>query len=651
MAVKKPTAKSEGLLFPKLDKYFDKRLNLFFYLSMALMTLFSILLFDIRISEGGDDSEYLLNAKKFVEGESFPGFHGALYSMFIGLFIKLVGFKLGLFKVLSIVSLLAGQALLFYSLRTRISSFLLASVLLIASLSSGLIYFGSQTYTEAFYLMLQGLFFLIFFKYIADRPNELKDIKSSWGLYVALSASMFMLATTRNVGIVSLLAVIFFFFVEKRFYQALFAFITYLPFNFGYGLYKKLVWNITESDMSGQMQLVMQKHPYNKALGTEDMSGMVTRVVENLKNFLSKVLMHETGLKSADNKDTSLFLAILIVLVLLVGLVLAFRNKDRVLKFILVYLGMSLGVTFIALHQMWSQARLIIVYIPLIILGVSWTLAQLAKFKKVRALRIVAIALLAIIALKSFTITVGKAKAHQETLTKNLSGNRYYGYTPDWINFLKMSEWVSKNVDEEIMVISRKPSMSFIYGNGREFYPMYRIPVEYADSVLIKAKASGKTALVIKENDLKGKASSVIYQLKPNMDAAISADNVLYSIYLYDEEQIPQVISMLESAGLTSILRIDEFEALLAKAKETTAIIPDKMIQKLLDNNVEYAIVGSLRVNPKQKTNRTINTVARYLAGVQLKYPGILTQVQQVGRNDMEPARLYKIEYARYGLK
>lgn len=643
---------SDSQLFPKLDPVFEKRLNLIFYITLGVLTLFSVLLFDMRISEGGDDSAYLLSAKKFISGEVFPGFHGAFYSMVLGWFIKLFGFKLTLFKLTSMLFLIGGHALLFFSLRKRISPFILGSTLIIMSMSSGLIYFGSQTYTEAFFLLLQGLFFLIFFKYIIDRPNTLSDIKKSWGLYLALAASMFMLSATRNVGIVSLLTVLLFFFTEKRFYQALFTFAAYLPFNFGYGLYKKLVWDVQESDMSGQMKIMMQKHPYNKALGTEDLSGLYTRVIENMKNYLSRVLLHETGLKDLENKDTNLFIALLIIALLTIGLVWAFRKKDKVLKFILLYLGMSLGVTFIALHQMWSQARLVIVYIPLIVISISWTFAQLSKFNKMAFLRAVIIGLLCIIGFKSFVTTVSKTKSHQKVLSKNLAGNKYYGYTPDWINFLKMSSWSAKKVDEGVMIISRKPSMSFIYGNGREFYPMYRIPIEYADSVMVEVNASKKEIFIVKENDLRNKPANIVYTLKKDMLAAISADNTLYSIFLIEPTTAIALEQALDQQNISYMRSGKEFQTeVLDKAKETSAINPDKLVQKLLDNNVQYAIVGSLRVNPKQKSDRTINTVSRYLAGIQLKYPGIFSQVHQIGHNDSEPARLYKFEFDRYGLK
>ena len=353
-------------------------------------------------------------------------------------------------------------------------------------------------------------------------------------MYIVLGATMFMLATARNVAIVSLLSVLLFFLFEKKFYQAGYSFLSFLLFSIPYSLYRKIVWGVEKSDMSGQIELMMQKHPYNKALGSEDLSGLFTRVVENLKNYLSKIFLKEIGLKDLASNETSLFIALLIVGILLLGLILAFISRNKTMKFFLIYLGMFLGAIFISLHQMWSQSRMIIVFIPLLLICLAWVLGELSRFKKLTFAKYIPIVFFAIILFKSFLVTTKKAADHQKVLTKNLSGNRYYGYTPDWINFLKMSQWASKKVDKGFQIGSRKPSMSFIYGNGREFYPMYRLPIQFADSVMATVEASDKQVYFIKETDLRKKPAGLLYAIKPNMIAGISLDNVLYGVYLIE---------------------------------------------------------------------------------------------------------------------
>jgi hypothetical protein len=651
MAVKQTHKEEKESAFFTFDQYFAKHQNLFFYLSMALLTLFGILLFDVRVSIGGDDSGYLFSAKKFIDGEVFPTYHGAFYSMLIGWIMKLTGFHLVFFKLLSLLFLLGHQVFLYYALKERISSFILAATLLISSVCSGLIYFGSQTYTEAFYIFLQGAFLFIFFKYLSDVPNNFNHIRKSWPAYLSMGAVILMIYTTRNVGFVTLVTLLLYLLLNKKYIPALYTVGFYQLFSFPYGLYKRIAWGITEADMSGQLKIIAQKNPYNRALGTEDWSGFLTRIVENLKNYMSKIFLHELGLKDASNNDTSLFIALLIIGLLLLGLVLAFVYKNKALQFLLLYLGMGLGVTFIALHQMWAQPRMVIVFIPLLIIALAWTFGAVSQWKKLRFVKYVAVAFLIVIFFKSFLITAKKASDHQEVLVKNLSGNKYYGFTPDWSNFLKMSEWASKRIDKNVQIGSRKPSMSFIYGNGREFYAMYRLPVQFSDSVMAVADTTAsKQVYFIVENSLGGKPMTLYNAIKPDMYAGISVDNVLYGVYFIDKQKTSELDIAFEQLGISVYKSASDFKTdVLSKAKNTSAVVPDDLLNSLKENNVQYVIVGNLRANPKMKTDRTVNTVARYIAGIQLKYPNVAKQVHQIGRNDNEPARLFKIDFGQQG--
>jgi hypothetical protein len=58
---------------------------------------------------------------------------------------------------------------------------------------------------------------------------------------------------------------------------------------------------------------------------------------------------------------------------------------------------------------------------------------------------------------------------------KNLKGDKYFGYTPDWRNFLKCSEWCADSLPKESLVASRKAPMSFVYGKGKKFFPVYSV--------------------------------------------------------------------------------------------------------------------------------------------------------------------------------
>ena len=60
-------------------------------------------------------------------------------------------------------------------------------------------------------------------------------------------------------------------------------------------------------------------------------------------------------------------------------------------------------------------------------------------------------------------------------VTKNLKGDIYYGYTPDWQNYLKISAWCADSLPQTSLIACRKAPMSFVYGKGKHFFPVYSV--------------------------------------------------------------------------------------------------------------------------------------------------------------------------------
>jgi hypothetical protein len=75
------------------------------------------------------------------------------------------------------------------------------------------------------------------------------------------------------------------------------------------------------------------------------------------------------------------------------------------------------------------------------------------------------------------------------------------------------------------------------------------------------------------------------------------------------------------------------------------------LLTQLQNQGVTHILTANLRRNSTQKDGMTINTVERYMAFMQEKYPEIFTKVSQVGDDENEPAVIYKIEYEKYGYK
>ena len=337
--------------FPMLNLYFSNKRNLIFFISLFLLVILYLLQFDNRISEGGDDASFLMEAYHYSKGTSFPSFHGYFYIMFLGWIIKLTGFNLILLKGFSFVFLAGYLFFTYLTFRNRISPLLLTSLLLFISFSGGIAFFGSQTYTEAFYMFLQSVLFYLFFQLLDSGTDKGRIISQYWITFLLTGFILFALSATRNIGLIALIVVLFVLIIKKRYWASIYTAASFLLFKSIYELYKRFVWNISSADLQSQFSTMLQKNPYNKAFGNETFGGLIKRFFYNLDFYLSKVFFEEMGFKSSGNSFISILITASILVILLLGLWFAIRNKKWVWQVVIIYLIASLGVTFISVGQ------------------------------------------------------------------------------------------------------------------------------------------------------------------------------------------------------------------------------------------------------------------------------------------------------------
>ena len=173
---------AEKTMFDKIEKWGEKNETKLFYGFLVISLLFSVMLFNARISEAHDDALYLEGGWRYVN--EFPNYfytqNAPLYVMFLGLMTKIFGFKLLLFKFINVVFNFFAVFFFYKSFVRRIPFVVLVPVMLFVSCNHLIQYFASMTFTEAFYLFLQSLFFFFFFKLydaLQDEPNGLKHLK------------------------------------------------------------------------------------------------------------------------------------------------------------------------------------------------------------------------------------------------------------------------------------------------------------------------------------------------------------------------------------------------------------------------------------------------------------------------------------------
>lgn len=464
----------------KLNSFIKKNSNYIWIPALVLFVFFSFLTFDAKISVGGDDSWYIIAAKKFLDGVEFPQWHGAFYPILLSILIKLGGINVILFKIISIILVAVQIYIISKTFKDRLPYYIWAFVVLLISLNSQIIHYAGTTYSEALFLLLQSLVFYSFFS-LNEKVNSGAKLKDTYKNYLLLGLLIFLLSLTRNVGFGALLAVIIFFIIRLKYKASFYSLISFLIFYLPYNLYKKIFWSIKETGFEGQLANIAYKNFYNRGAGKENFWGFIQRFWDNSELYFSKHLMKFYGLKNLDSIDTSFFVTIFIYALFIISTIYIFKKYKQHI-FTGLYLAILIGGTFITQQKHWDQERLILVYLPFISAYLLIGVYEIFKIKIFRILNYFLILFLVIILFSNLNNTFKRIDII--TLSKNLKGNKFAGYTPDWKNYLSLSEWAGKNIDKNDVILCRKPNMSKIYGNCN-FLGLYRVPSNMADSIKI----------------------------------------------------------------------------------------------------------------------------------------------------------------------
>ena len=554
---------SELTMFDKFELWAEKNNKKLFYSFLFISLMFSVMLFNARISEAHDDALYLEGGWRYVN--EFPTYfytqNAPLYVMFLGLMTKIFGFKLLLFKIVNVIFNFFAVFFFYKTFVKRIPYIVLVPVMIFVSCNHLIQYFASMTFTEAFYLFLQSLFFYSFFKLydgLQQDANTKKHIKK----WLRLGLFIFLIDTCKSVAIVAVTVLIFYFLIEKQWKNAGFALGSYLIFKIPYELLVKIIWG-TQNQFAGQSKILLLKDPYDKALGNDDVAGFIGRFFDNCNLYLGKRFYELLGLREeyikpvetqqAADKLTSeyKYLAFFLVIILLVALFKVIKDKNKPLLFFGLFTGAQLLLSFIILQARWDQPRIVLICMPImLILIYNWFFNTMKKSGMGQFIYLGIIVLISgSVLLSSFK----RGSANLPIVKKNFSGNIFYGYTPDWQNFLKCSKWCSDSLPQNTLVASRKAPMSFVYANGKKFFPIYSVIKKDSltnqsnpDSALAFFNEKGVThimlgSLRINPNENSGQVINTVHNIAqpimekyPNKLKLIHTEGVSEPTYLFE---------------------------------------------------------------------------------------------------------------------
>jgi hypothetical protein len=460
--------------FDEWEDYFNSRKRSVFRFFIFIVLLFSLMLFNLRISEGSDDSSYIYAGFKYSQNffNYFYTYNAPLWPIFLSLPIKLFGLNIPLLKMLSFIFYFFSFVYFFKAFQNRVPWLVLIPVLIFYSLNASLLYYSSQTYNEAFFLFFQSLFLFFFFRLAEEETDSFSSIKKNWKLWLACGSLIAILSLVKNLGIILFPAMALFFLVHKKWRFASAMVFFSLAARFVYEVAKQLIWG-SRSQYATQSEMFLRKDPYIPSSGNDDIWGFFGRFFGNCSQYFSKRFLQILGFQDELPGTESGLFAFIIICLVIGGFIIAWKYRRHALAAAGFYTGSLVFASFFILQLMWDQSRLIVIHLPVVLLFIFFLFYTWLKRYKNGQVPYSAIIIL--FTSSVFISSVHRSAANIPVLKKNLSGDIYYGYTPDWANFLKMSRWCADSLPADAVVASRKAGMSFIYGKGKEFFPITKV--------------------------------------------------------------------------------------------------------------------------------------------------------------------------------
>ena len=501
--VKKVSSSNKKGMLDSINDWLEVHHKKVFYTLLFFSSLFTLLLFDSKVTLGGDDSSYIERAFTFLKEGKFPYFQGPGYPVFLSLFVKMFGINIVALKFVSVFCQFGFVWVTYLTFRKRIPYLVLFALIAFISFNGFIQYYASQTFTETFFLFIQSICLYITFKIIdsINKEDSLIDgFKKNYGKWLLFGFMFLLLTLSKSIAFVTIAGVIIYFILYRNYKQVLYAIVAFAVFRILYTLLATAMFGANDTN---QLEMMLRVDLYKPQGTHEDFSGMIDRFFNNFNTYISWHMYRILNLRLLSNlnildSDTIVpmpALSYLSTIILGIFTFLSYK-RNKFIFFSSIYLIVLVSGVFFGVQANNMQSRLIIIAMPLIFLVLFYGVYEFSKRSSMMQFFLLLFASLMLL------ITIGKstivAKQNFVALKKNMAGDMFYGYTPDWINFLQMSKYCADSLPDSVHVLSRKPAMSFIYGHGKKFIGQFDSPNNpNADSVLMGWKKNNVKYVIL----------------------------------------------------------------------------------------------------------------------------------------------------------
>lgn len=203
-------------IYHRLGSFFKNKKLFFIILGVGLFL--AIINFNARISEAHDDSLYIEAGYRYVH--EFPNYYytsnAPMYPMFLAVLTMIFGTNLIVFKLFSMLFFITGAFIYYKALDKKVPDILKYFVLIFLCTNHLVVYYSSQTFSEAFYMFIQSIFFYFFLRYNFGEDAITGDIKMDYKKWLMIGFLMMILTLAKNILVFGIAGIILFYIFKNN---------------------------------------------------------------------------------------------------------------------------------------------------------------------------------------------------------------------------------------------------------------------------------------------------------------------------------------------------------------------------------------------------------------------------------------------------
>lgn len=452
------TSKKKKVKTPLGTKISTKKLFLF---SFIFIIIFFLINFDTRYFLGGDNIRYLILAEALLSGQGYRDIHEpsspphTLYPpgfpILLIPFLFLFNNHYPLLNTLPLILASLSVLIFFHFLKIEgkeKSPFFLFAPLFLLSLSPIFLEYSHTLLSEMPFLFFTLLAFYLFQRY---------EIKPSPLLLIFTFLSLIFSLFIRPAGI-GILPAFFLYFLSKKRYKELIILIgLFLIFFLPYFLRNTHLGKGTV-----YLEAFTYKNPYNPEEGKIGWAEYLARFGKNF--YLYNFLVFSQILFPYHLPSPLLFLFGLFSLILIIiAIAQKLRKKEFLYPF---YLFFSFFILF-SWPEVWTGDRFLLPLFPFLIYYLFLGFKNLFR-KGTFFLYII----FGIIILGYLVKGISTGKENIAINLSQLKGDRYAGYSLDWVRYFQACEWIKENTEKDAVIVARKPEFVYFLTRRKSF--LYR---------------------------------------------------------------------------------------------------------------------------------------------------------------------------------